>query len=591
MVALNALLFLGALTSAEDLIRSSTSDRNGSEFCFVRGSQKVMLDDTCLSLGSVGQTTLEVQGMRGEAEHIQMVMPSWFLPASPDGTGVLELQFPSLTLQPLPNTNTTSKPASSSLTPNSIPASNIVPALVGFVNCATTTRYSPSGGGWHPDPLFTDMVQPKIRLQSDVTNSIFIRVDIPRTIEPGMYVGTAKASYTGNTTVKALDFSFDINVVVWNTTLPEPEQMYKDFGEIWSFTFNDWTGNDTINSTTQAYLDMMSDHLLPPDSLYKRQPYTEFSVYEYLNATGKQLLNLADISNLDGTYDTDCKKAYTQEYITSTLAMLEPTITKLKASGILDTKQAYVYGYDEQPVSCEKNIRTLFGAVKAKWPFITTAAVLNWEGGLPVDLPVDVWILQYEDYNADNAKAWKAAGKKQFWYHCIEPSGSAYLNTFIERPWVQGRLLYWLAAKEDIDGWLYYATDLWVPSPGKTIQGMQPIANSSLTTYDPANYIWSPRTDIFANGDGQFIYPGGGAWSGKPVGTARLANMRDAVEDQVLFQMVRNAGKEAQLQEAIAKLVRSPTDHTDDANLLETTRRALASLLSQSDDIVLTSTQ
>ena len=48
-------------------------------------------------------------------------------------------------------------------------------------------------------------------------------------------------------------------------------------------------------------------------------------------------------------------------------------------------------------------------------------------------------------------------------YHCIEPSGAAFLNTFIERPWVQARLLYWLGAAANIDGWLYYATDLWRP--------------------------------------------------------------------------------------------------------------------------------
>ena len=74
----------------------------------------------------------------------------------------------------------------------------------------------------------------------------------------------------------------------------------------------------------------------------------------------------------------------------------------------------YVYGYDEQPTSCEPNIRKvrsrdacmhaahvsspcepnirqLFGAVKAKWPHVATA----------------------------DAVAWRAAGKLLFMYHCI----------------------------------------------------------------------------------------------------------------------------------------------------------------------------
>jgi hypothetical protein len=41
--------------------------------------------------------------------------------------------------------------------------------------------------------------------------------------------------------------------------------------------------------------------------------------------------------------------------------------------------------------------------VQARWPHVTTAAVLNWPGGLPVDLPVDIWIVQYEDWNATQA--------------------------------------------------------------------------------------------------------------------------------------------------------------------------------------------
>ena len=139
----------------------------------------------------------------------------------------------------------------------------------------------------------------------------------------------------------------------------------------------------------------------------------------------------------------------------------------------------------------------------------------------------------------------------------------------------QGRLLYWLGAREDIDGWLYYAVDLWVPHPGREIHPIALIPGTTMTDYDVANYIWSPRTDIFANGDGQFIYPGANG----PVATARLANMRDAVEDQALLQAVRTAGKVSDLETAIAKLVRSPTDHTDDAELLEATRRSLAALL------------
>lgn len=55
-------------------------------------------------------------------------------------------------------------------------------------------------------------------------------------------------------------------------------------------------------------------------------------------------------------------------------------------------QSAYVYGFDENPVSCEPQVRKLFGATKKAFPTLKTAAVLNWSP-MPVDLPVDIWVM------------------------------------------------------------------------------------------------------------------------------------------------------------------------------------------------------
>ena len=369
--------------------------------------------------------------MAGEVENVQIVLDGGLVYG---GHPTMTIVFSAATTKPASTGTssqiTTATTATTTTTAATIPAAAWTAKTVGYVNCSTTTRYNPSGGGWQPDPLFSSTFDggAATQVNGDVTNSVYVSLAIPRGTAAGKYTGTVKVTYgTGLGT-----YTLPLHVDVWAASLPAPESMFKSFGEIWSFTFNQFTGDSTKNETTLEYMEMMTKHLVPPDNLYKSAPYSDFGVYEYLNKTGKHLLNLADISNLDGSYDTACSKPYTKAYIDSTLAMLEPTVNKLKASGILDTKQAYVYGYDEQPPSCEANIRALFGAVKAKWPFITTAAVLNWPGGLPVDLPVDVWILQYEDYNAENAKRWKAAGKRQFWYeqrtavHTPKSSGIAH---------------------------------------------------------------------------------------------------------------------------------------------------------------------
>ena len=60
---------------------------------------------------------------------------------------------------------------------------------------------------------------------------------------------------------------------------------------------------------------------------------------------------------------------------------------------------------------------------------------------------------------------------------------------------------------------------------------MERINSTARTDFDPANYVWLPRTDIFANGDGNFVYPSPTG----PIPTVRLHNLRDGFEDAELF--------------------------------------------------------
>jgi hypothetical protein len=190
---------------------------------------------------------------------------------------------------------------------------------------------------------------------------------------------------------------------------------------------------------------------------------------------------------------------------------------------------------------------------------------------VPTDLPLDVWVIQYQMYNASASQSWLKSGKEVWWYHCISPSEEKYLNTFIERPLLETRLLFWLAAANfDISGWLYYAIDLWIgwPKP-KTI--ITRINNTAMTDWDPANYVWLPNHNIFANGDGYFLYPGPKG----PLPSVRLHNIRDGFEDVELFRMIPEE-KARNLTEA---LVRGPTDFTLDPEVVERTRRTAAAII------------
>ena len=200
------------------------------------------------------------------------------------------------------------------------------------------------------------------------------------------------------------------------------------------------------------------------------------------------------------------------------------------------------------------------------------------------------WVLQYQlfdQFGPEASRTWTEAGKDLWLYHCIEPGGPQYLNTFAERPSIQGRLLFWLAALWEIQygrptGWLYYEMNVWKPCNGPTCGGAvhkHPIAwlsegdfrGTAFTDWPEANFIWQGQYDtIFANGDGQFVYP----CPDGPCGSVRLDAIRDGLEDWELFRAV---GSEA--VPLIKRVVQSPTKWNADPQQVLSIRAEAAKIL------------
>eukprot|EP01052_Picozoa_sp_SAG31_P038284 SAG31_NODE_5085_length_2753_cov_2.660512_4_plen_136_part_00 len=99
--------------------------------------------------------------------------------------------------------------------------------------------------------------------------------------------------------------------------------------------------------------------------------------------------------------------------------------------------------------------------------------MLDWET-FPSDLPLDIWVDEYADYGRSESylvptpkeklrQSWlRSKPNHQFWwYWCIGPEDPRAMNTFIERPAIEARLLYWLTALHAVNGMLYY--DVRVP--------------------------------------------------------------------------------------------------------------------------------
>lgn len=331
------------------------------DICVVPATVQILLNATCVGLGPLASSSIDLAGMAGEQENVQLLLRS--PPAAPPTT--------------LSSVASTVK--------------QVTTRQVGYVNTATTTRYSPSGGGWRPDPLLELDPQGTL-LAPGVATPLWLSFTLPA----APTTGKVELTFTDGTQT-----SVQVQLTVWpGLTLPPPLELHRDFGEIWSWDVGDVQtlyGPSFTNATAMAFRELNSAALLPPDNLYKKAPYEDLAVYDYLRDSGVRftretsllctlseprrassradgsatdacggprwwqayLLNLAAL----GSDARGCPQPYSEQQVKQKLASIAAAV---EAIGAGPDARPYVYGYDEQPRSCEPNIRTLFGAVKAR---------------------------------------------------------------------------------------------------------------------------------------------------------------------------------------------------------------------------------
>ena len=104
---------------------------------------------------------------------------------------------------------------------------------------------------------------------------------------------------------------------------------------------------------------------------------------------------------------------------------------------------------------------------------------------------------------------------------------------------------------------------------------MQRINQTTLTDFDPATKPagFGPAGGT-SNGDGSFTYPGIG---GKPLGSIRLSNIADGIEDWELFNKLGASGSRiSHAADLISQLVTNETARHEEPALLEKLRREAA---------------
>jgi hypothetical protein len=560
--------------------------------------------------------------------------------------------------------------------------------------------------GWYPDPLLDIPATGVPLIPAGFTQPMVVEACIPYGTTAGNYSGVISVTHqapvadtarTGTGTdagTPQLVARIPVRLEVWTIDLPR----LNDSGAFnTAFRFDSdmhkWYPAGTTPAETWAdWMPFLAHHRIPADDIYLLSPRPT-AEYEELAATGAKRMAMMCVA------DPPAPPGYV-DHVIDTLA---PTLANMSRLGILD--KVYVYGFDEMPQNNAnmQGIYQIFGGLKAKWPNITTMAVLDWES-MPSDIPLDIWVdearcaisrqeftledaigshacsleasrcatnsiplgcplllpvgtvncvatLKVDDYGTSlsfneptvkekRRQSWLASSPthQYWWYWCINPQNPTALNTFVERPAIQGRLLFWLSvqcsrvstqtfalkgvplsftallrlkrylrsyacdqwhgprvvalllvdtvnsvqtlkALHAINGMLYYDVAIWseqCPSQ-RPCKPTERINGTGLTDFNPATWNGNGHsTDGVggANGDGSFTYPGPG---GKPLGSIRLSNIADGIEDWELFNRLGTTTDHlAKGADLITRLITNITHRTEDPRLLEMVRREAA---------------
>ncbi len=183
--------------------------------------------------------------------------------------------------------------------------------------------------------------------------------------------------------------------------------------------------------------------------------------------------------------------------------------------------------------------------------------------GRTSDHPVISYNIQYrytpasvEKYGSaeDRFAAYKDRGDELWWYVCVTPQ-YPYANLFVNYQGELSRVLFWQQYMYDINGFLYYSTNLW--------DGTE----------------WRTADNDFYSGDGLLLYCGYKYDIAGPIGSLRIEYVRDGIEDfEYLTMAEKLCGKDA-VNKVLAKVTTSVLDYTDDSAVIEAAKAELAEMI------------
>lgn len=393
---------------------------------------------------------------------------------------------------------------------------------MGFIRIETPTRgwtaVLRTQGGEVPDVLLPDR---PMNVAAGRRQPYYLTVRTRQDDPPGEYRGIVRVSAAGETKTE-----LPLIVRVYDVVLPVKPHLRTAFG------------------LTTRYRRLQGAN--PAENLESVMRYSKFllshRVTPLLYGTNDRGAAPPPTQRDDGTWDFSGTDRFLSEFVPLGLtsfytfagAGTPAYAAHLKEKGW--HAMSFVYMYDEAHMRELPAMISQYTNMRAQVPDAPILQV-GWSPTKPLEGLVNIWCPLLADADLYSLRQARERGEETWWYTWDGPWDPYPNICHIDDPGIFHRIVGWMTYAYDIQGFLYWAVDVWDTHPNR-----EPGGRLSAAEYDANNYAdWKPNTygktsyGNPRNGDGYLLYPGKG---NVPIASLRLALTRDGFEDFDLFTEV-----------------------------------------------------
>jgi hypothetical protein len=302
-------------------------------------------------------------------------------------------------------------------------------------------------------------------LVPNITRSVWVDVTVPTDATPGVYTGTVTVKQLKVKQLPVQLFVVPVTLRVWPIKPACLQAQLAGFGKGYGFDplavqqlWSDHQSIEGVDSSVFNFTKFMCEHHAPAEALANswatQRPLSDIEAL--MQPPCRQPLFNAAFLGIANPPRYPSPENVTDKYVKHALDAIAPRMEQLRKAGLLHF--GYIYAFDESKIDYAPALVRLFGAVKRRWPEVNTLSVLNWTP--TPDMPLDIWVSLYPNFDQpafrEARKAFQAAGKQVWGYHCVAPRQPQDLNTFVDVPASKPRLLPWSAALHNLTGWLFW---------------------------------------------------------------------------------------------------------------------------------------